>query len=367
MKLSFSPILSIDDPKLLLSVFELFAFARGEALFSDLDIDFETVLLDAAADPEKFHLEDERDLLRDEPVAARKLIEEFAMGSVFRLVDEREKKYGRNYAFERSPEAPSTLKLKKPEDVSEAAFATAWLSFFHALDADGLLNMKPKEVRAMRMLYAKVFELVALMAATLIGSSVGWWTGRSWAQGVKVENFQRLCNLVGYGTVKTPEQWEAAQIQANDAGADGFLITTIGGKISSASVCIALGATIQRKQRQKKKIGKDERDRLLAFYLHRPTVALIGAAADPYESEPVLEQEYAKADCLYLHGEVLWELLSLYGQAHPLGPLFEMNRQIETSLKTEMRAALKGAQVNIAGTAVSLIDAFGAYEGEEAA
>ena len=106
-------------------------------------------------------------------------------------------------------------------------------------------------------------------------------------------------------------------MQANDAGTDGFLITTVGGTITSASVCIALGVTIQRKQRQRKKIGKDERDRLLAFFLQRPTIALIGAAADPSAPEPVLEQDYAKADCLYLHGDVLWHLLGLYGQVAP--------------------------------------------------
>lgn len=362
MELRFSPISRVDDPQLLLSVLELFTFARGEALFSDLDIDFDTVLLDAEAEPAKYHLEDEGDLLRDEPVAARQLIEELTRDSVFRLVEEREAKYGRNYAFERAAGDPNTLRLKSPENISGAAFATAWLSFFHALDADGLLNMTAKEKRAVRMLYAKVFELVALMAATLIGPAVGWWTGRSWAQDAKIENFQRLCDLVGYGVVKTPEQWEEAQIQANDAGADGFLVTTIGGKISSASVCIALGATVQRKQRQKKKIGKDERDRLLAFYLHRPTVALIGAAADPYAPEPVLEQDYAKADCLYLHGEVLWDLLSLYGHAAPNGPLFEMNIQIEAALKAEIRSALNGARVNIAGTAISLLDALEVYE-----
>ncbi|MGY6703123.1 hypothetical protein [Roseinatronobacter sp.] len=362
MEIRFAPISNLEDPKLLLSVFELFAFARGEALFSDLDIDFDTVLLDVQADPARFHMDDETEILRDEPVAARKLIEEFAMGSVFRLIEEREKRYGRNYAFERPTEAPNTLRLKKPEDISGAAFATAWLSFFYALDADGLLSMTAKEKRALRILYARVFELVALMAATRIGPAVGWWTGRAWTESAKISNFQQLCNLVGYGTVKTPDQWEAAQIQANDAGADGFLITTIGGKISSASVCIALGATVQRKQRQKKKIGKDERDRLLAFYLHRPTVALIGAAADPYESEPVLEQDYAKADCLYLHGEVLWDLLAQYEQENAQGTLFETNKKIEFALKREMRAALDGALVNIAGTVISLVDAFGVYE-----
>ena len=361
MELRFSPISSIEDPELLLSVLELFAFARGEALFSDLDIDFDTILQDAEADPAKYHLDDECELLRDEPVAARQLIEEQAMGRVFRLVEEREEKYGGNYAFERMAGKPTTLRLKSVDSISGAAFATAWLSFFHALDADELLDMTTAEKRDARMCYAKVFELVALMAATLIGPAVGWWTGRSWTQDAKLENFQRLCDLVEYGTVKTPEQWEKSERQANDAGADGFLITTVGGKISSASVCIALGATVQRNQRQKKKIGKDERDRLLAFFLHRPTIALIGAAADPYAPEPALKEDYARANCLYLHGQVLWDLLSLYGQVAAKGPHSEMNQKIESALKEEMKAALDGGQVNIAGTAISLVEAFDAY------
>ena len=251
MKIRLSPILDIDDPELLLSVLELFAFARGEALFSDLDIDFETVLQDVEATPEHYCLDDERDLLRNEPVAARQLLEELAMDKVFRLVEERETRFGRNYAFKRIPEKPGTLLLKNFDELNGAAFATAWLSFFSALNAENLLNMLPSEKRAIRMLYAKVFELVALMAATSIGSAVGWWTGRSWTQDAKVQNFQRLCDLVGYGTVKDPQQWEEAQKQANDAGMDGFLVTTVGGKVSNASVCIALGATVQKKQRRK--------------------------------------------------------------------------------------------------------------------
>lgn len=361
MLLRFSPISSIEDTALVLSVFELYAFTRGEALFSDLDIDYDTILQDIEADPAKYDFEDERDLLRDEPVAARQLVEELIMDSVFQLAEEREEKYKRNYAFERVPGEPTTLRTKPIGDISAAAFATAWLSFFHAIDADGFLNMPPKEIRALRMLYAKVFELVALLAATSIGPSVGWWTGRSWAEEAKIENFQRLCEVVGYGRVKATEDWEVAQRQANDAGADGFLVTTVGGEISSASVCIALGATIQRKQRQKKKIGKDDRDRLLAFYLHRPTIALIGAAADPYPAEPVLEQDYAKADCLYLHGEVLWRLLSLYNPTVPHGALSAMGVEIEEALKAEMKAALTGAQITIAGVNFNLVDAFNAY------
>lgn len=90
MELRFSPISNIEDPKLLLSVFELFAFARSESLFYDLDIDFDTILQDAEAEPAKQHLTDERELLRDEPASARQLVEELAMDSVFCLVEEPE-------------------------------------------------------------------------------------------------------------------------------------------------------------------------------------------------------------------------------------------------------------------------------------
>jgi len=361
MEIRLSPIASIEDTKLLLSVFELFAFTRGEAFFSDLDIDYDTVLHDFAADPARHNLEDERDLLRDEPVAARQLIEELAMDAVFRLVEEREEQFGKNYAFERVEGEPTTLRIKPAGEINVSAFATAWLSFFHAIDADGFLNMPKKEKRALRMLYAKVFELVALLAATSIGPSVGWWTGRSWAEAAKIENFKRLCDVVGSGKVKAVDDWEEAQKQANDAGADGFLVTTVGGEVSSASVCIALGVTVQKKQRQKKKVGKDDRDRLLAFYLNRPTIAMIGAAADPYPAEPVLAQDYSQANCLYLHGDALWKLLSLYAPVTLVGPLAEMLIPIEQALKSEMKAALDGAEITIGGVRFNLVDAFDAY------
>lgn len=361
MELRFSPILNIEDPNLLLSLLELYAFTRGEALFSDLDIDFDTVVQDVAADPEKFKLEDERDLFRNEPVAARQLIEDLVRGQVFQLAEDRAKRFGKNYAFERVPGAPSTLRIKASAEVSAAGFATAWLSFFSAIDADGFLNMPRKETRALRMLYAKVFEIVALLAATSIGPSVGWWTGRSWAEEAKIENFQRLCDVVGYGRVKSTDDWEELEKQAKDAGADGFLVTTIGGTITSASVWIALGATVQKKQRQKKKIGKDGQDRLLAFYIHRPTIPLIGAAADPYPFDHALAQDYSKANCLYLHGEVLWDLLSLYSPKANSEPLAEMHAAIETSLKAEMKAALIDTHIRIDGTDFNIHDAFDAY------
>ena len=63
---------------------------RGVALFSDLAINFDTILQDTEAEPAKYHPNDERELLHDEPVAARQLIQELAMDSVFCLVEERE-------------------------------------------------------------------------------------------------------------------------------------------------------------------------------------------------------------------------------------------------------------------------------------
>tara|TARA_R110002012_G_scaffold164763_3_gene327139 strand:- start:2670 stop:3767 length:1098 start_codon:yes stop_codon:yes gene_type:complete len=361
MEVRFSPIVNISDPAFLLSILELYAFTRGEALFSDLDIDFDTVLQDVEDEPEKFGLDTEADILRDEPAAARQLVEDLVKNSIFELAEERENKFGRNYAFERVPGAPTTLRIKAVADVSAAGFATAWLSFFHAIDAEGFLNMPSREVRALRMLYAKVFELVALLATTSIGPSVGWWTGRSWSEEAKLNNFQRLVDIVGYGKVKAPHDWEELEKQAKDAGADAFLVTTIGGMVTSGSVCIALGATIQRKQRQKKKIGKDGRDRLLSFYLHRPTVPLIGAAADPYPFEDVLAQDYSKADCLYLHGDVLWNLLRTYSPQSFSKPLSDLMLAIENDLKSEMKEVLKDAKIKISGMSFELAEAFKAY------
>lgn len=361
MILRFAPITSFDHPELTLSLFELYAFATGEAFFSDLPIDFDTILQDAAADPAKYNLENERDLLREEPVAARQLLEELLMDRVFGLIDARAEKFGKNYAFERVPGSHSSIRCKQAGDIQAAAYATAWLSFFYAIDSAETLDMPKKETRALRMLYARVFELVALLACTTIGPSVGWWTGRSWAEEAKIENFQRLCDVVGYGKVKSVDDWEESQKQANDAGADGFLITTIDGAVTSASVCIALGATVQKKQRRNKKVGKDQRDRLLAFYVNRPTIALIGAAADPYPHEPVLAQDYAAADCLYLHGETLWDLLCLYNASKPIGKWSRMNANVEDALKAEIRSVLEGAQIVIGGTNHALIDAFASY------
>ena len=361
MLLRFTPITSINHVELALSLFELYAFTMGEAMFSDLPIDFNTILEDVKADPAKYSLEDERDLLREEPVAACQLLEELMMDKIFGLVDARAAQFGQNYGFERIPGSQSSIRRKPANQIQAAAYATAWLSFFTVIDSAEALNMPKKERRALRILYARVFELVALLACTTIGPSVGWWTGRSWAEVAKIENFQRLCDIVGYGKVKSVDDWEESQKQANDAGADGFLITTIGGSVTSASVCIALGATVQKKQRRNKKVGKDQRDRLLAFYVNRPTIALIGAAADPYPHMHVLAQDYAAADCLYLHGETLWQLLCLYDPRRQNDSWSHINSEIEEALKTEMRSVLDGAQIEISGANHELTNAFAIY------
>jgi hypothetical protein len=361
MLLRFTPITSFDFPELTLSLFELYAFASGEALFSDLPIDFDTILHDAQDEPAKYNLENEQDILKDEPLAARQLLEEFMVSRVFELMDARSAKFGANYAFERVPGSDSSIRRKQADSIQVAAYATAWLSFFYAIDADEALDMPAREVRALRMLYARVFEIVALLACSAIGPSVGWWTGRDWTEHSKIENFKTLCDVVGYGVVKPIEYWEDRERQAKDAGVDGFLVTTIGGAVTSASVCIALGVTVQKKQRQKKKVGKDQRERLLAFYVNRPTISLIGAAADPYPREAVLAQDYAAADCLYLHGETLWELLRLYRAPSQTGNLAHMLVAIEEALKNEMRKALEGAQVQISGVSHNLDGAFEGY------
>ena len=361
MLLRFTPITSINEIELAASLLELYAFTRGEAWFSDLSIDYDTILEDVRADPTKYNLEDERELLNEEPVAARQLLEEILMDSVFELIDNRATKFGPNYAFERIPGTGSSVRLKPEDDINAAAYATAWLSFFTAIDTPGALNMPKKKRQALRKLYAQVFELVALLACTSIGPSVAWWTGRSWTTSAKVENFERLCNVVKYGKVKELNDWEESQKRANDAGVDGILVTTIGGCVSNASICIALGVTVQGKNRRGKKVGKDQRDRFLAFYVKRPTIALIGAAADPYPYQQVLAEDYAAADCLYLHGEMLWQLLCLYDPSKHAGEIKKSNIRIEDSLKDEMRSALGGVKIEIGRTSYNLIDTFIAY------
>ena len=361
MELRLSPITDIENKELLLSAFELLAFAQGEAIFSDLDIDFSTVLDDIKADPARYSLECEIEVLNGEPTVARQLIEEFAMDSIFELVEERNRRFGRNYAFERVKKKPTVLRKKHPDKINLAALATAWLSFFHAIDSDDFLNIRDSDRKALRNRYARVFELVALLAATTIGPSVGWWTGRNWSKSAKHENFSRLCRLVGNGVVKAYDDWQVEQKQANDAGADGFLVTTLAGEVTGASICIALGATVQERRRRQKRIGKDDRDRLLEFFVNRPTIAMIGAAADPYPHDEALAQDYSRANCLYLHCDVLWSLLSLYDPNSSAKPLATKLPSIEEELILEMKKALHGVTVNIEGSRFSINDSIESY------
>lgn len=360
MIIRLSPIANFDAPELILSLFELYAFGIGEAVFSDLPIDYETILADVESEPVKYGLENEIDILKDEPVAARQLIEEILVSRVMELFDARTAQYGTNYAFERVHGAQSSIRLRAG-DISAVALATAWMSFFHVVDAGEALDMTQDEVKALRMRYAKVFELVALLACTAIGHSVAWWTGRSWSDEAKISNFETLCKVVGNGKVKAVADWEESERQSKDAGVDGFLVTTIGGRITSGSICLALGATVQKNQRQKKKIGKDQRDRLLSFYVNRPTIAFLGAAADPYPHEPSLAQDYARADCLYLHGEALWSLLRIYSSQPVHEDVSSMNLKIEAALKAETYSALTGAKIVVSGATFDLTNGVADY------
>lgn len=362
MYLKFASVSSIEGTEVALALFELFAFAADEALFSEVPIDFDTILQDAQDNPDRYGLEGEIDVLINEPNAARQLLEELMRDQVFELMDARERACRRNYLFERVPGSMTSIRRKNTADINSAAYATAWLSFFCVFDADGILDVSRAERRKIRMAYSKVFELVALMACTQLTSSVGWLTGRSWTTAGKVESFQAVCDVVGYGLVKPVEFWEETHRQAKDAGADGFVVTLLNGVVTTASMWIALGATIQKKQRTKKVMGGNELRRLDDFYVQRPTVALVGASADPYPFEPALSQDYARADCLYLHKDVLWSLLERYEPDAVEGELHDKAFEVENELKAVIRAAMDPVSIRINDITFRLLDAYDLYE-----
>lgn len=362
MHLKFASVSSIEDVEIALALFELFAFAADEALFSEVPIAFDTILEDAQANPERYGLNDELDVLVDEPNAARQLLEELMLDQVFELMDAREQSCRRNYLFERVPGSTTSIRRKNVADINAAAYATAWLSFFSVFDASGILDVTKEERRAIRRAYSKVFELVALMACTQLTSSVGWLTGRSWTTEGKVESFQAVCDVVGYGLVKPVELWEETNRQANDAGADGFVVTLLDGIATTASIWIALGATIQKNSRSKKVMGLNELRRLDDFFVQRPTVAVLGASADPYPFEAALSQDYARADCLYLHRGILWSLLERYEPNFTEGNLNDKVREVEKDLKTVIRAAIDPVSISINDITFRLLDAYDVYE-----
>lgn len=362
MHLKFASVPSIEGVEVTLALFELFAFAADEALFSEVPIDFNTILQDAQDDPEKYGLEGELDVLADEPHSARQLLEELMLDQVFELMEAREQACGRNYLFERVPGSTTSIRRKNIADINSAAYATAWLSFFSVFDADGILDVSPAERRSIGKAYAKVFELVALMACTQLTPSVGWLTGRSWTTAGKVESFQAVCDVVGYGTVKPVDLWEETHKQAKDAGADGFVVSLLDGVVTTASVWIALGATIQKKLRSKKVMGGNELRRLDDFFVQRPTVALIGASADPFPFEAALSQDYARVGCLYLHKDVLWSLLERYEPGSVEDKLHDKVVEVENDLKAVIRTAMGTVSVSINDITFRLLDAYDVYE-----
>jgi hypothetical protein len=349
MILRFSPINNLDDIENALALIELFALASDEVLFSDLPLDLDTMYSDVLADLEKYHLQDQEDMFLEEPVAAKQLLEEIFSDRLFALLDDRNLRHGRNYAFERVPGARRSVQKKADADVSVAAIGAIWLSLFSAFTTERLLNISKDERTTVTHLYAKAFEPIAVFACSCIWPSVAWWSGRSWREADKVANCERITEIVGSGKVKPVAEWEDTERDANDVGIDGIVISTVSGKVSSASMCWLVGVTVQKAGRRKKRVDANTRNNLLAFFTNHPRIAISGAAVDPYPKKASLEIDYSRAQCIYIHRDELWKLFERFDEARANEGFRDLEKQLHAAVSVEFMEMFRDTTIEING------------------
>jgi hypothetical protein len=285
-----------------LSAIEVVALLRGAVRVDELVWDDDALTswyIDERVDPEL------QAAYREESRTAVDEAREVTLGELAAEMERRRDLLGLAYPFTTNIREGLFLELGPNEACIPQTACYLWLALFRASQSDDdHLTLSQNAKDAVRTHFANVFEIISAYA--LLGRADGpiWYLGSS-------RSVDRLLAILGYitsriasGEVKARHQLLANQINANDAGIDAILIER-----QEPFVGYLLGATIQKSDRRKKIIGRDEVLRFHDFFVNRIGSVFLGVLATPYEPREDERINCADRRCLYFHGDLIMELL----------------------------------------------------------
>lgn len=285
-----------------LSAVEVIALLRGSVRVDELIWD-EDALTNWYID-ERVELELQADY-REEIRTAIDEAKEVTVSEILAEIEKRQGLLGEAYPFRSKLDEGVLLELRDDVACLPQTACYLWIAVFRASQSnDDHLTLDDAAKDAIRSHFANAFEIISAYA--LLGRADGpsWYLGsvRSADKLLKVLNY--VTGRVGSGSVKTRYQLQANQINANDGGIDVILVER-----RMPPMGYLLGATIQKADRRKKIIGRDEVQRFHDFFVRRIGAVFVGVLATPYDPREDERINCEDRQCLYFHGDVIMELL----------------------------------------------------------
>lgn len=302
MKIELAPITSGSAITTTLSAIEIVALISGAVRVDELVWDD-----DALAN---WYIEDRvenelRATYREELKTAIDEAKEVTISELIAEAEKRQKLLGEAYPFRLSLEDGLLLELRGPDDCLPQTACYLWLCLFRASQSkDDHLTLSDAAKAIIRSHFENVFEIISAYA--LLGRADGpvWYLGSSRSISRLLRILNHITKRVGSGTPLVRSQLRANQVAANDAGIDVILVER-----QNPATGYLLGATIQKSDRRKKIIGRDEVIRFQDFFLHRINAVFIGVLATPYDEREDELINCVDRNCLYFHADVIIERL----------------------------------------------------------
>lgn len=308
MLLSIEPISDVAHVDELASIIQIVCFFSGEVLEGEIDWD-DDLICTTYIEARRVEGEDPEAISDYESERNRTIqqAKEEMLADVRVVLRERAALMGQHFPFLLPDENGKILIRKELSYIDGAGAAYLWQILFDMMDSEtNYVQLSEADEKNFRSRFHNVFELISCYALAGRSEQYVWYVGKSRSTDKFLKLLRRMVRTVGSGTVKAMDDLDDHQSRVNEAGVDGAALTLLDGVVGRDAELFILQATVQKKQRRNKIVGADEIRRFKEFFIKKPRVAVHGALAIPFDSEPIDETHCAEVDCIYLpRGEIL--------------------------------------------------------------
>lgn len=302
MLLSIEPISDVNHVEDLANIIQIVCLFSAEVVEGDVDWD-DDLIFSTFIEARRTEGEDAETISDYESENNRtlQLAKEEMLADVRVVLRERSAAMGVHFPFWIPNESGKVLIRKDFSEIDGSGAAYLWQVLFDLMESDNnYVQLSEADEKDFRSRFHKVFELISCYALAGRSEQHVWYVGKSRSTAKFLDLLRRMARTVGSGSVKKLEDLDDHQRHVNEAGVDGAALTLLDGQVGKDAELVILQSTVQRTQRRNKVVGAGEILRFKEFFIKKPRVAVHGALAIPFESEPIDEAHCAEANCIYL-------------------------------------------------------------------
>lgn len=351
MKIDFEPISSVADAEEVLAIIEIRTLFHTSTYVGDLEWDEDQLLASFLSTLEPALKAD----YEGEPAAAIEEAKNQLLSDLYRLVSLRHGALRDNSPFEWNFAEGLLLRRRHRTAINVVGLGYLWLSLYWLLQSDkDYIVVDTADRGEFNRAFANVFEQICCYAMCGQSDTLVWYFGDSRSSTEFLRRLERVTAACGNGVVKKPENLEAHQVGANDAGVDILAIEVQeDGSVRRNALAYLVGVTIQKASRRTKVMGIDQQNRFTGYFAQPPLLAYKGILTVPFARSENDELTCRDNNCLYLAKDELVENLGRVAPVriagnlrHPGGKLLRATG----ALRAKIRLADNGQGLSISLT-----------------